>query len=1218
MLDAGPSFASQRKPTSVINTNDSNGNANWASHCDDYTYDYYQTATDTGSDTTTTAEAETETDKMGLSTLPYDLLLNIATYLDLRDVHALHLTCKSLYDASTTRPVYRKLATDLLRRCRALPLKGFQRLADLNTEALILAVNKATHYETAWRVRAPRPIGREGWDERTGVNRRSNYMDVAPRGVGVGVGKRDGDGRVKVSSSSSSAQQQQQHFKWYKIVSAPPGEEVDWLSPITSSYTLCATKSGKVVCWDVQSNTCLAEWNPGARWELWKCRVEFEERTVFFTMAKVLAGSRYDDERIMQFVLMRLTFSDPPSGLSAPPSLPPVFSHVTEFRTSGVVMNVFLLDPAERLLSAFIWVSNSNTIGLYALPDWEKREYVFVDTGIECVMSSNWSCILYQNHIVIHCEESDAAYQHFYPLALLETYITVLAPPLSGGEGEQPPVPVISRRLPPVRTLKKRFVFPLLRGPEPRDVEEDQQEESEDEEDEDRQRRGRVDKGLGMGHGAGGDPEDPDLDLDLDLEAEMQSTIHEAYLVHSDEGDADGDGEDSFMTNANTDSNRNDNGSSSSSGGGIRILNGDIHDPEPVAGPSNYSNSYSSPSSSASSSSLLSLSQVSHPHTHPPSSASSRISSSPASSSQTTLPPAGQVQPPPILTPIPASLPSLPPAPPPLPTPTPTPNPFPFPTWYPESAHFVRQWWPSLPSIPRVSCTVVLLAAHDQTTHRTRFVLAQHYFRVPLGRREWEGEGGDFGGVSAGGVVGGGGGGVNGMVPEINADGMGMGGKALTNGINGHVPYINGAGSGSYTTASTDADAQDDAQDDALMNLWYVSKPFEVVRVFDSPSAGEDTDVDVDADADAEGADGGADADADAAGAGASNDGDGNGADTPADGADGGADTGAEAASGEGEQAQAQDDDDVAVTERPRPLVAVDFGHAVWIEYVDSGDLDGDRDGEGDGGQGRGWGRGRCRGGGGGGEAGGEGAADGGGDGDGEGEADADAMLMRMQSREMGMKPKSRRHRHASSAREPSGGSAYNHDGDKHNHHHNHHNESPGSDERSDSGSDSDSDMHPEPDPDAKWLRFVTFPAYSEDLGMEGGALESDYEDGEGEGEGGGYGYGYDFNAHGTPPSSKGKGKGKGKSKSKSAADAKSTGKNGNGKGDRKGKGKAKQHHPNRSGRRKRRETEGVVRTLATPPGLDLSTVETINIDQSQGAVILSDKAGRIWILCYE
>jgi hypothetical protein len=85
----------------------------------------------------------------------------------------------------------------------------------------------------------------------------------------------------------------------------------------------------------------------------------------------------------MEFVLMRLGFSDGPSGESS--AQPPTFSHVTEFRTTGVVMNVFLLDPSERLLSAFIWVSSQNTIGLYALPDWDKKEYVFIDTGIECV-----------------------------------------------------------------------------------------------------------------------------------------------------------------------------------------------------------------------------------------------------------------------------------------------------------------------------------------------------------------------------------------------------------------------------------------------------------------------------------------------------------------------------------------------------------------------------------------------------------------------------------------------------------------------------------------------------------------------------------------------------------------------------------------------------------------------------------------------------------------
>jgi len=85
----------------------------------------------------------------------------------------------------------------------------------------------------------------------------------------------------------------------------------------------------------------------------------------------------------MEFILMRLTFADGPSGESS--KEPPIFSHVTDFRTVGVVMNVFLLDPSSRLLSAFIWVPGPNTVGLYALLDWEKKEYVFIDTGIECV-----------------------------------------------------------------------------------------------------------------------------------------------------------------------------------------------------------------------------------------------------------------------------------------------------------------------------------------------------------------------------------------------------------------------------------------------------------------------------------------------------------------------------------------------------------------------------------------------------------------------------------------------------------------------------------------------------------------------------------------------------------------------------------------------------------------------------------------------------------------
>lgn len=41
----------------------------------------------------------------------------------------------------------------------------------------------------------------------------------------------------------------------------------------------------------------------------------------------------------------------------------PFFFPLTSFHTTGVVMNVFLLDPPRRLLSAFVWVARSNTIG---------------------------------------------------------------------------------------------------------------------------------------------------------------------------------------------------------------------------------------------------------------------------------------------------------------------------------------------------------------------------------------------------------------------------------------------------------------------------------------------------------------------------------------------------------------------------------------------------------------------------------------------------------------------------------------------------------------------------------------------------------------------------------------------------------------------------------------------------------------------------------------
>lgn len=172
-----------------------------------------------------------------------------------------------------TRPVYRHLAAGLLRRCRALPLAGFQRLGDLSTEQLIHLVNKAARLERGWLTRAPQPA------------RSSVYSPLLqPPSPSSSKGK----GKAKATDDEEG---EEGGRNWYKIVSTPPDEEVDWLSPITACYTLCATKSGKVVCWDVQKDEGLAQWNPGERWELWKCRVEFDERSVFFTMARVLGGT---------------------------------------------------------------------------------------------------------------------------------------------------------------------------------------------------------------------------------------------------------------------------------------------------------------------------------------------------------------------------------------------------------------------------------------------------------------------------------------------------------------------------------------------------------------------------------------------------------------------------------------------------------------------------------------------------------------------------------------------------------------------------------------------------------------------------------------------------------------------------------------------------------------------------------------------------------------
>ncbi|KAI9452800.1 hypothetical protein F5148DRAFT_985847 [Russula earlei] len=462
-----------------------------------------------------------------LQNIPYDLLLSIAQHLDLADIYALQLTCKHLRYAIRTRPVYRELAASLLRRCRALPLCGFNHISDLSTDQLIEVVNHAARLERGWLTRTPRPAlnaflpkGEEPVD------------GIATRGI--------------------------KSKYWYKVARTPPDEEVDWLSPITGGYTICATKSGKVVCWDVHRDIDIAEWNHGERWELWKCRVEIERRTIYFTMAKALRGK--DDEKVMQFELIQIHFPEQTSNSDE--QLNPYFSTLRSFKTLGVFLNVFTLEPEARLLAGLMWISRFNSIGLYVLLDWNKEEYVFVDTAIQWTHSSKWACILCDGSIVIHLEEATFACQHFFPLSVLSQHVTVSNPSPSF-------VPRITTRLEPTRSISRGFIFPVL------------------------------------------PPESYILPF-------RQPIVQDSLIA----------------------------------GSGNQI--------HPIIVP-----------------------QVEDP----------------------TLP--AHVNNPP--------------------------NPWSDRLWYPESVDIVRQWWPTLPSIPRLRSSVVLFSQHHQHTHVTMdYVLAQHYFSVPL------------------------------------------------------------------------------------------------------------------------------------------------------------------------------------------------------------------------------------------------------------------------------------------------------------------------------------------------------------------------------------------------------------------------------------------------------------------------------------------------------
>ena len=175
------------------------------------------------------------------------------------------------------------------------------------------------------------------------------------------------------------------------------------------------------------------------------------------------------------------------------------------------------------------------------------------------------------------------------------------------------------------------------------------------------------------------------------------------------------------------------------------------------------------------------------------------------------------------------------------------PSPFFTHTWYPESAHFVRQWWPTLPSVPRLSCTVFLLAEHNSDGHPVNFIIAQHYFDVPI----------------TGGKV------VSfeqhqrQRQAEIQADDIPPAPNGAT--IDGQVDNTRNASTeeaGALALPDQDSEVEDGKP---IARMWFVSDTFEAVCSVEEDEVSEDGEI---------------------------------------------------------------------VAGKCRPLVAIDFGHATWIEYV--------------------------------------------------------------------------------------------------------------------------------------------------------------------------------------------------------------------------------------------------------------------------------------------
>jgi len=164
--------------------------------------------------------------------------------------NAFSQTCKSIRILLLTRPVYHHIApasSDDVAHCLC-PVFSVFMICPSNSYPL--QFSRAEALEHGWLTRGPRPAISPSWlptvyDTSEARRRMSRSLD------GVIMAS-----RPYATGTQSSARRRMRRSTGSRLS--------------TANYSLCATKGGKVICWDVQRDVELATYNPGKNWELWK------------------------------------------------------------------------------------------------------------------------------------------------------------------------------------------------------------------------------------------------------------------------------------------------------------------------------------------------------------------------------------------------------------------------------------------------------------------------------------------------------------------------------------------------------------------------------------------------------------------------------------------------------------------------------------------------------------------------------------------------------------------------------------------------------------------------------------------------------------------------------------------------------------------------------------------------------------------------------------